>query len=283
MSKRKYEFDEQKLARFIKEGRGLGTGADYKPWLTIQDVPSEGLATRVPGIKNKRLHHALSGLERNLIILLDWSDAVADIREQFPLDRDITRQIADSMGVAHPKDPRTRVDIVMTSDVLIDFHHSLKRAPFASAVKESSTLDDPRVIEKLEIERRYWAQQTEKTDWSITTEKELPKQRIANIAWAREMYTFDKQVVQYDGYWDDRCSHFLSMLSALPNSTPLKQLLHALETQYNFSSGEGLTVFRHLIATKVVSINMDQPFSASKIQVGEIQVAQKGGSSWKVA
>jgi len=97
------------------------------------------------------------------------------------------------------------------------------------------------------------------------------------------MYTLDKQVVQYEGYWNDRCSQFLSILSSLPNSTPLKKLLHALETQYNFGSGEGLTVFRHLIATKVVLINMDQPFSASKIQVGEIQVAQKGGSSWKVA
>jgi len=188
MSKRKYEFDEQKLARFIKEGRGLGSGADYKPWLTIQDVPSEGLATRVPGIKNKRIHHALSGLERNLLIMLDWSDAVADIREQFPLDREITRQIADSMGVAHPKDPRTRVDIVMTTDVLIDFHQSLNRPPFASAVKESTTLDDLRIIEKLEIERRYWAQHTEKTDWGITTEKELPKQRIESHRVSRRLF-----------------------------------------------------------------------------------------------
>ena len=42
MAKRKYEIDEKRIERFSKEGRGAGHGSEYKPWLTIHDVPSEG-------------------------------------------------------------------------------------------------------------------------------------------------------------------------------------------------------------------------------------------------
>lgn len=44
MSRRRYEIDESKIERFLKEGRGRGEGVDYSPWLTIQDVPSRPIA-----------------------------------------------------------------------------------------------------------------------------------------------------------------------------------------------------------------------------------------------
>ncbi|MED4403965.1 hypothetical protein ABET41_15090 [Metabacillus fastidiosus] len=37
MSKRKRT---SKIDKWIKEGRGTGSGADYQPWLKIQDVAS---------------------------------------------------------------------------------------------------------------------------------------------------------------------------------------------------------------------------------------------------
>ena len=51
MSKRKTELTEKKIAEMEKEGRGQGTGEDYKPWINIQDFPSNGLATRGKGGK----------------------------------------------------------------------------------------------------------------------------------------------------------------------------------------------------------------------------------------
>jgi len=42
-----------KVEKWIKEGRGSGIGADYKPWLNIQDVSSLGRSTRLKGIKTK--------------------------------------------------------------------------------------------------------------------------------------------------------------------------------------------------------------------------------------
>ena len=51
MARRNTSFDEAKIARFEKEGRGQGRGADYKPWLTTYDVPSAGREHRVFGSK----------------------------------------------------------------------------------------------------------------------------------------------------------------------------------------------------------------------------------------
>ena len=39
MAKRETGWTEKKIARYYKEGRGSGELGQYKPWLTIQDVP----------------------------------------------------------------------------------------------------------------------------------------------------------------------------------------------------------------------------------------------------
>ena len=71
MARRRYVIDEQRIAQFEKEGRGQGAKADYKPWLTIQEVPSFGRSTRLLGIHSGRIHHFLSDIERSLFYLLD--------------------------------------------------------------------------------------------------------------------------------------------------------------------------------------------------------------------
>ncbi len=124
MAKRRYSFDEEKISRFLKEGRGQGHGAQYSPWLTVQDVSSLGRATRIHGRKTEREHHLLSDIETSVFLLLDWSDAVIDIREQYPLDREETRRIAAEMGVRHPFDTLGKCDIVMTTDFLVDVQTS---------------------------------------------------------------------------------------------------------------------------------------------------------------
>ena len=96
------------IEKRIKEGRGSGRGNEYLPWLTIQDVSSNGLATRIDGWKCDRGHHVMSNLERDYLYILDWSDQVTDIREQFPLlPIEDTQAIADELGVPHPSDPKT--------------------------------------------------------------------------------------------------------------------------------------------------------------------------------
>lgn len=133
MAKRKREVTDTKIDRFIKEGRGQGTGSDYLPWLRVQDVPSTGRSTRV-GWTTGRQHTFLSDLERDYFYALDFADEVTDIGEQYPLlPLDETKLIAEKLGVEHPKDPKTGVNIVMTTDFVITY----KDKEFARTVKLS--------------------------------------------------------------------------------------------------------------------------------------------------
>ncbi len=271
MAKRRYSFDEATLARFLKEGRGQGAGGSYKPWLTIQDVPSQGRTARPTGWKTGRLHHLLSDIETALFYLLDWEDHVLDIREQFPLDREKTRQIASKMGVAHPSDVKTKVDIVMTTDFLVDIQTAQGRRTLAIPVKKSDDLDDARTIEKLEIDRRYWQGEA---DWIIVTERDMNKDRVGNIRWVHEMHTLEGLEVPYPGFWQDRCRALLGCMETCAEMT-IKQFLRWLESTQGFGSGEGLTVIRHLIATKILLIDMDRPFDTSAVLAQAL--TRKGG------
>jgi hypothetical protein len=179
VAKSRYRMDEARIARFLKEGRGSGIGADYKPWLTIQDVSSLGRSSRISSSKTDRQHHLLSDLETGLFLLLEWDDQVTDIREQFPLDRDVTRMLASKMGIVHPRDTHTMTDIVMTTDMLVDLDLDAGSRQIAFSVKPSAKLEDGRTLEKLELERRYWARA--KTPWYLVTEQELPAIRVGNL------------------------------------------------------------------------------------------------------
>ena len=48
-------------------------------------------------------------------------------------------------------------------------------------IKQKKELDNPRVREKLEIERRYWSKYG--VDWKLITEDEVNYQKARNIEW----------------------------------------------------------------------------------------------------
>jgi hypothetical protein len=85
---------EAVIERFEKEGRGKGTGAQYKPWLNIGDFASHGRTHNPLGIKTGRPHQLFSDNEYDFFLMLEWAADVVDIREQFPLPRDKTMEVA---------------------------------------------------------------------------------------------------------------------------------------------------------------------------------------------
>lgn len=262
MAKRKYDLDEAKISRFLKEGRGAGHGQDYKPWLTIHDVPSLGLASRISGFKTRREHHCLSNLESGFLRFLEWSDSVLDIREQFPLDREVTRMLAGKMGIEHPRDPRTRVDVVMTTDFLVDVRIDGRTKTVAYAIKPAQNLEDrksgQRTIDKLELERRYWSR--DQIPWYLVTDRDLPKQRIRNLAWLHEMRSFEHELAPHPDYWKDRCEQFLGEFQRVRGGS-IGDFFVLLENRCRFATGEPLKVLRHLAANKRIVIDLDREFS----------------------
>lgn len=248
MSKRQIGWTEAKISKYITEGRGQGELGLYLPWLKIQDVPSYGRVHRFIGWKTGREHHLLSDLEYNYLCLCDWAEDVIDIREQFPLEREVTLKISDELKIKHPLDNRTGTPVVMTTDFFLTIKKDDGIFYKARTLKYESDLNDRRIIEKFEIEKYYWEQQG--IDWGIVTEKELPKNFINNLKLIRDAFFIEEQtnleflMKEWPGFQG-------TILSNLQN----------FDEKYNLELGTGISLYKHALAKKLLKINMHEKFN----------------------
>lgn len=166
---------------YIKKGRGLGRGADYRPFIQAHDnkIASEGWITRHKGWKTGRTHHTLSEHERKYLYYCEWLDMVIDIREQWPLlPIEKTIEIAKKLGIEHANLDGTPV--VMTTDFRLTLSTSKGDFDVIRTIKPTNKLDN-RTIELFEIERVYFAE--EGIDWCIVTEEKIPDILVKNVEW----------------------------------------------------------------------------------------------------
>jgi hypothetical protein len=155
---------------YIKNRLWEKNHSEYVPFLNVRSVPTKGKSNRIMGWKTGREHHFLSKLEYAAFYHFDYSDEVLDIKEQYPLfPIEFLQNIAIEAGIEYPK--FNNKPIVMTTDFFITAKRNNKFIYYARTVKLSSDLSDERIIEKFEIERRFF--NSKGIDWGIITEKEL--------------------------------------------------------------------------------------------------------------
>lgn len=247
------EWTQAKFERYRKEGRGRGSGKDYKPWITIQDFPSKGRSSRTPGWKSNRVHHFLSDQEKRLFYLFEWSDVVTDTREQFPLDDlDLAMSIATEMGIKYPVDLQSGTPYVLTTDFMLTVNQNGKQVQIARTVKQSTELEKKRVIEKLELERRYYLAKS--IDWGIVTENEIPRLLAENVEWIHSAYKLEANSEMDIAQLHELATILKSRLQE--HDTAINRVTTALDKEMNIKSGTSLYIFKHLIAAKKIIIDM---------------------------
>ena len=69
-------------------------------------------------------------------------------------DLELAVRLASEAGIRYPRDSVSNFPYVLTCDFMVRTKDGFK----ARTVKPSSTLNNTRTLEKLEIERRYWAE-----------------------------------------------------------------------------------------------------------------------------
>lgn len=261
MAKRKRTSDEKQNEKWKKEGRGQGRFENYKPWLKIQDVSSYGLATRIKGVKTGRCHQLLSNLELEYLYLLDWSEEVIDIREQYPLDLKETVALAKEIGLIHPPLSNPTKPIVMTTDFLVTIRKSIGTNEIARTVKYSKDLTNARVLEKFEIERLYWKER--RVDWGIVTELDLDKTLIKNIKWFYKFRTKESLPKSINSEIIAEISGFMLPL-VKQKIQPLRLITKNCDDKFALSSGNSLAFVRYLLATRKWQIDISKPIQPEK-------------------
>lgn len=247
------EWTQAKFERYMKEGRGRGSGKEYKPWITIQDFPSRGRSSRTPSWKTNRVHHFLSDHEKRLFYLFEWSNSVVDIREQFPLDEiDLAMSIATEMGIKYPVDPQSSTPYVLTTDFMLTVNQNGNQLQIARTVKQSTELEKKRVTEKLELERRYYA--AKGIDWGIVTEKEIPRLLAENVEWIHSAYRLEANPEMDVAELADLTKILKSRLQE--SDATINKVTTDLDRERNIQSGTSLYLFKHLIARKEIIMDM---------------------------
>jgi len=248
MSKRSRIWNESSYRKFIREGHGQGEGTDYIPWIRIQDFPSKGMVSRIKGGKTGRIHHLLSNNEMRLFYLLDWSDDVLDIREQYPLlDLRTAIEIADTAQIRYPYDPVSGFPYVMTSD----FYIVTVKGITVVSVKTTQELEKERVLEKLEIERRYWSKHN--INWKIATENEINQIKAKNIEWLSQ--SRDLGCFPITSEIRERCvDYFLTNYD--PNPCLISELITAVEVMFMLPAGMGINIYKHLAYWKRIDFDI---------------------------
>ncbi|WNS75657.1 TnsA endonuclease C-terminal domain-containing protein [Bacillus sp. DTU_2020_1000418_1_SI_GHA_SEK_038] len=254
MTKRNQSWNENKYNRFVKEGRGQGTGKEYKPWLTIQDFPSMGRVSRILGWKSGRVHHLFSDLQARYFYMLEWEDTVVDIREHYPLlDLEDNIQHKSDLNFKLFTDKDSGYPYTLSTNFLI----TINRADgvnlhLARSIKMASELEKKKTLERLEIERRYW---TEKgIDWGVVTQKEISNVLAKNIEWVHScLYSYAER-----GFTQDELIYLgTSLIERLVDAKhSIRKITADFDKEFNYDSGTALFVFKFLIASKQIGIDM---------------------------
>lgn len=255
MAKRYRDFTEEKYHKWLKEGRGQGSGREYRPWLTIQDVASSGKCSRIHGIKTDRQHDLLSDWETGYFHLADYSDFVFDIREQYPLlPREQTLLIADEAGIKHPVSPTTKVPIVMTTDFLITVKKDGDTFQLARTIKPVDELNK-RQLEKFEIERRFWEKKN--IDWRIVTDKEIDMTFAQNLSLCYQfhnIYVINNFMNITSLQIDKLVDSFKKMI--IGKDLIIRDIASDFDERFHLQTGSGISIFKHLIITKQIQIDL---------------------------
>lgn len=242
----------------------IKSSKDYQPFVKVSDISSLGRSHRVFGHKTKRTHHLLSDLELAVFLIFEWHSNVEDIQEQFPLDLNITKQIADNVGIKHPSQ-KGELKTMTTDFYVVSKNIKSSTYQLALQAKYSKDLDDTRTIEKLELERRYWEQKG--IDFKIITEKDIPRAVTDNIKW---LYPFKNTYLTSIAEKD-----FTFYSEQITKNPTLKiiELCKKIDSAYDLPLGVALSELKNLIARGYISFDIQKDYR--KIVCADLSVVDK--------
>ena len=170
----------------LREKRGTGSGADYKPWIQTGEFGFRGTTSNPIDWKTGRQVQLLSQGEAIAWYLLRWDDDNLDVREQFPLELEETKKIAEAYGIKHPAD-RSGNPVVMTTDFLVTRANGEIAISIKSDLKSFKA--NNRAIEKAYIEKKYWERQG--VPFYLLTKEDMNRAMADNIRNVVAFYNAD--------------------------------------------------------------------------------------------
>ncbi|WP_092416779.1 TnsA endonuclease N-terminal domain-containing protein [Collimonas sp. OK307] len=233
----------------LKRGFGLGTGSNYRPWLRVRDVPSDGSSGNPKGITTGRTYHLLSKLERIYFHYLDRQPDVVDIREQFPiLALSETQSLCAELGVKHPA--AGRYPEPFTFDFLVTRQKEGRLVYQARSIKTPGDAADEKTRAKLNVEYQ-WSERNA-LDWKLVDvsgfSDDLQSTLVFMRGWFSHRYSADERIA------NDFSQMFLKLYE--PN-VPLKELIQACASRMKRGYSLAQNDFRYCAWAGLIPVKLN--------------------------
>lgn len=256
---RTYPFTEARKEKWEREGRGTGSGDTWNPWLHRGDFSSRGIATIDSLVgDNGREIHTLSSQERTAWQIYNCSPALVTAEEQVPYDREVSRRFAREMGISHPRDPESGVDIVVTTDVIVTMQQPTGRpVKLARSVKPEHELQSPNQAEHAELEKRL-AAHVGIQNFAFLIERSFPAQLAQNADLLYMHRDLHKQTepLKYGGSFEYVSSEVRDRILAARTDAPLSEFCITLNRDLKWPPGLALRAALHLIRWHKLTANL---------------------------
>jgi TnsA endonuclease N terminal len=251
------KWSEDAIARLQNEGRGKGRGPTYLPWIRVMDMYSDGRSREFYSHKFGREHQLLSDGEWGTYLMLEWAHDVVDVREQFPLPRDITQEIAHDLGIRHQYYPKTHVPFVMTLDFLVTRVRDGKEVLQALNIKTADELEDADVVGHLEIARATCHGMG--IDHHLVASEMLSKTVVTNLGWIRDAQLDKDAIEPFPGFYEDHMSRMSHDIAARRYDGSLVDYCSEYDRRYGVEPSVGLRVARMLMTTRALRFDFNNP------------------------
>jgi len=247
------KWSEKKIAELIKEGRGDYVDGHYVPWISALDFSSMGVSHRMLSKKTGRKHDLLSSEEYAFFLRAEWSPNVVDIQEQYPLDRQLTKTLADELKVNHPCYPKTHIPIVMTCDFLLTLSDGENLKRVAIDVKTSADVGNPRTLEKLEVTRNYF--QALDIKHHVMLDRRMDGNTTRNLNWLfmEQRKASVEEHVETEPLQHDMLA-WLESLDSRGRNLKLRELGQHFDDYAGQRRGTGLAVMRYLMLQRAIPV-----------------------------
>jgi hypothetical protein len=257
-----------------RERKGNGRGPDYRPWIDVRTGSTQGEANRVWSRAAGRVCHLMSRLEFHVFLIFDYDCKTTDIREQFPLlPLSETRDMARTLGVAHPRGPDREMSYrVLTTDLVVTRSEGDGTQDYAFAIKPTRRAKHATKRNRLELERAYWDRRG--VPWGIIGGDELPPVLLSNLLWLEGLRF--RRWDEFDPPADPRDQR--AVYDLISRSTePLVRACRMADSRLDRPPGTALTITRYCLARGLWEANLTSRRYPGEPLVGLTRAAGQDG------
>lgn len=266
MAKRKRVIDYE--IKMEQEGRGKGEGKDYKPLYNNQDVSPKGRTTRTKDENNGRQALALNDKELKIRKVVEFSGKIKDIKEIYPIDITETQLIASCLGIKHPveKGKGQLRPLIISLLLTSEDDEQTTAIQYTSA----NSLTNIAIINELEIVRTWCRKNRYK--FMIITDELLKSTAIENINMLHDYLRLENlglegididEVILIEKWILEKITEY---------SETIRRLCMNCAKSLDIKTEYVLSIYRHLVANRVIEFNLNQPWDVGKLIQPKINI-----------